>query len=84
MIVLGLEASHLFAAQFIGAGTGGSDWPLASTAAYIRNPMTQPGETDGLDVSGHLRAIESQLASIGVQQRLLTVQPKTPFLPGRN
>ena len=37
---------------------------------YICNLMTQPGETDGLDVSGHLRAIESQLASIGVQQRL--------------
>ena len=32
--------------------------------------MTQPGETDGLDVSGHLRAIEAQLASLGVQQRL--------------
>ena len=27
--------------------------------------MTQPGETDGLDVNGHLRAIESQLATIG-------------------
>ena len=37
---------------------------------YICNLMTQPGETDGLDVNGHLRAIESQLASIGVQQRL--------------
>jgi len=37
---------------------------------YICNLMTQPGETDGLDVSGHLRAIESQLASIGVEQRL--------------
>ena len=32
--------------------------------------MTQPGETDGLDVEGHLRAIEAQLASLGVQQRL--------------
>ena len=37
---------------------------------YICNLMTQPGETDGLDVSGHLRAIESQLASIGVNQKL--------------
>jgi uncharacterized cofD-like protein len=37
---------------------------------YICNLMTQPGETDGLDVSGHLRAIEAQLASIGVEQRL--------------
>jgi hypothetical protein len=34
--------------------------------------MTQPGETDGLDVEGHLRAIESQLASIGVEERLFT------------
>jgi hypothetical protein len=32
--------------------------------------MTQPGETDGLDVSGHLRAIEAQLASLGVNERL--------------
>jgi 2-phospho-L-lactate transferase/gluconeogenesis factor (CofD/UPF0052 family) len=39
---------------------------------YICNLMTQPGETDGLDVSGHLRAIEAQLASLGVQQRLFT------------
>jgi len=39
---------------------------------YICNLMTQPGETDGLDVEGHLRAIEAQLASLGVQQRLFT------------
>jgi uncharacterized cofD-like protein len=39
---------------------------------YICNLMTQPGETDGLDVEGHLRAIESQLASLGIQQRLFT------------
>ena len=37
---------------------------------YICNLMTQPGETDGLDVSGHLRAIEAQLASLGVSKRL--------------
>ncbi len=37
---------------------------------YICNLMTQPGETDGLDVNGHLRAIEAQLASLGIQQRL--------------
>ena len=37
---------------------------------YICNLMTQPGETDGLDVSGHLRAIEAQLASLGINQRL--------------
>jgi uncharacterized cofD-like protein len=39
---------------------------------YICNLMTQPGETDGLDVEGHLRAIEAQLASLGVQQPLFT------------
>ena len=39
---------------------------------YICNLMTQPGETDGLDVRGHLRAIEAQLASIGIDQRLFT------------
>ncbi len=37
---------------------------------YICNLMTQPGETDGLDVSGHLRAIEAQLASLGIGKRL--------------
>ena len=37
---------------------------------YICNLMTQPGETDGLDVGGHLRAIEAQLATLGVEQRL--------------
>ena len=46
---------------------------------YICNLMTQPGETDGLDVSGHLRAIEAQLASLGISQRLfqavLTQEP---------
>ncbi|MEY3462892.1 MAG: hypothetical protein RLZZ468_670 [Cyanobacteriota bacterium] len=39
---------------------------------YICNLMTQPGETDGLDVAGHLRAIEAQLASLGVDERLFT------------
>ena len=39
---------------------------------YICNLMTQPGETDGLDVQGHLRAIEAQLASLGVERRLFT------------
>jgi len=37
---------------------------------YICNLMTQPGETDGLDVAGHLRAIEAQLASLGLDERL--------------
>jgi 2-phospho-L-lactate transferase/gluconeogenesis factor (CofD/UPF0052 family) len=32
--------------------------------------MTQPGETDDLDVGGHLRAIEAQLATLGVEERL--------------
>ncbi len=39
---------------------------------YICNLMTQPGETDGLTVEGHLRAIEAQLASLGVEERLFT------------
>jgi uncharacterized cofD-like protein len=37
---------------------------------YICNLMTQPGETDGLDVTGHLRAIEAQLASLGIEERI--------------
>ena len=48
---------------------------------YICNLMTQPGETDGLDVGGHLRAIESQLASIGVQQRLFDAVLAQDALP---
>jgi len=39
---------------------------------YVCNLMTQPGETDGLDVTGHLRAIEAQLATLGVEERLFT------------
>jgi uncharacterized cofD-like protein len=39
---------------------------------YICNLMTQPGETDGLDVRGHLRAIEAQLTSLGLSQRLFS------------
>ena len=37
---------------------------------YICNLMTQPGETDGLDVSGHLRAIEAQLATLGINKKI--------------
>ncbi|KGG11361.1 hypothetical protein EV11_0076 [Prochlorococcus sp. SS52] len=37
---------------------------------YICNLMTQPGETDGLDLAGHIRAIEAQLASFGVTRRI--------------
>ena len=40
---------------------------------YICNLMTQPGETDGLDVSGHLRAIEAQLASLGISKRIFSI-----------
>ena len=39
---------------------------------YVCNLMTQPGETDGMDVSSHLRAIEAQLATLGVNERLFT------------
>ena len=37
---------------------------------YICNLMTQPGETDGLDVTGHVRAIEAQLATRGINKKL--------------
>jgi uncharacterized cofD-like protein len=37
---------------------------------YVCNLMTQPGETDGLDVEGHLRAIEDQLSALGIDERL--------------
>jgi hypothetical protein len=43
--------------------------------------MTQPGETDGLDVRGHLRAIEAQLASLGLSQRLFTAVLAQDDLP---
>ncbi len=39
---------------------------------YICNLMTQPGETDGLDVRGHLRAIEAQLATLGIGKRIFS------------
>ena len=39
---------------------------------YICNLMTQPGETDGLDVSGHVRAVEAQLASIGITRKIFS------------
>ncbi len=40
---------------------------------YICNLMTQPGETDGLDVTGHIKAIEAQLANFGVQRRIFNL-----------
>ena len=48
---------------------------------YICNLMTQPGETDRLDVEGHLRAIEAQLASLGVEERLFTAVLAQETLP---
>ncbi len=32
--------------------------------------MTQPGETDGLDVYQHIKAIEKQLSNFGVNKRI--------------
>ena len=32
--------------------------------------MTQPGETDGLDVSGHIKAIEDQLVENGMNKKI--------------
>ena len=37
---------------------------------YISNLMTQPGETDGLDVYQHIKAIEKQLMNFGVSTRI--------------
>ena len=37
---------------------------------YISNLMTQPGETDGLDVYQHIKAIEKQLSNFGVNKRI--------------
>ena len=43
--------------------------------------MTQPGETDGLDVRGHIRAIEAQLASLGIEPRLFNAVLAQDDLP---
>ena len=37
---------------------------------YISNLMTQPGETDGLDVYRHIKSIEKQLSNFGVNKRI--------------
>ena len=37
---------------------------------YISNLMTQPGETDGLDVYQHIKSIEKQLFNFGVKTRI--------------
>ena len=37
---------------------------------YVSNLMTQPGETDGLDVYEHIKAIENQLSNFGVNSRI--------------
>tara|TARA_B100000945_G_scaffold185059_2_gene148387 strand:+ start:1351 stop:2757 length:1407 start_codon:yes stop_codon:yes gene_type:complete len=41
-----------------------------SPKIYISNLMTQPGETDGLDVDQHIKAIEKQLFNFGVNTRI--------------
>tara|TARA_Y100001933_G_scaffold13840_1_gene12052 strand:- start:57 stop:650 length:594 start_codon:yes stop_codon:yes gene_type:complete len=41
-----------------------------SPKIYISNLMTQPGETDGLDVSQHIKSIERQLLNFGVNTRI--------------
>jgi len=45
---------------------------IKSTAPkiYISNLMTQPGETDGLDVYQHVKSIEKQLSNFGVKNRI--------------
>ena len=37
---------------------------------YISNLMTQPGETDGLNVFQHIKSIEKQLSNFGVNTRI--------------
>ena len=39
---------------------------------YISNLMTQPGETDGLDVYQHIKSIEKQLSNFGVNSRIFS------------
>ena len=41
-----------------------------SPKIYISNLMTQPGETDGLDVYQHIKSIEKQLSNFGVNTRI--------------
>ncbi len=41
-----------------------------SPKIYISNLMTQPGETDGLDVYQHIKSIEKQLLNFGVNTRI--------------
>ena len=53
-----------------------------ATKLYVCNLMTQPGETDGLDVTGHVRAIEAQLASFGITKRMFnTIIAQKDFPP---
>ena len=47
---------------------------------YISNLMTQPGETDGLDVYQHIKAIEKQLLNFGVKTRIFNaILSQVPF-----
>ncbi len=41
-----------------------------SPKIYISNLMTQPGETDGLNVYQHIKSIEKQLSNFGVNTRI--------------
>ncbi len=51
---------------------------------YICNLMTQPGETDGLDVTGHIKAIEAQLANFGVKRRIFnSILAQKPLAPSK-
>ncbi|MHB8946767.1 MAG: gluconeogenesis factor YvcK family protein, partial [Bacillota bacterium] len=47
---------------------------------YIVNIMTQPGETDGLDAAGHLRAVMDQLGPGSVD---CVMVPGDALAPGR-
>ncbi len=47
---------------------------------YISNLMTQPGETDGLDVLQHIKSIERQLSNFGVRNRIFNaILSQVPF-----
>ena len=42
--------------------------------------MTQPGETDGLDVYQHVKSIEKQLSNFGVNNRIFNaILSQVPF-----
>ncbi len=52
----------------------------AAPKIYISNLMTQPGETDGLDVYQHIKSIEKQLSNFGVNNRIFNaILSQVPF-----